>query len=99
MSRTSDYLSVKRPAQLPFTTTVHCQSSVANFSASAKFEREGNLVFLIGPTWVGHRMIDRKLTFSYEEFPDLDYDYDLVGEIEAGELSREEKKVYIFLEQ
>ncbi len=99
MSKTWDILVVERPKKIPSTTVVTIEESVEGISPCGKFEKDGHLHFVVGPTFFNSRIISRKITFSYERDPLLDYEYDYAGQIEPGQLLSEGERVYIFLEK
>lgn len=98
MARNTKLLSVQRPSNIPCTVDIFCEKSVESMSATKKIEENGELRFIIGPTYFRSPIVKRKLTFSYEKTPSLGYKHLSAGQIEPGDLSYENKRIYLFLE-
>lgn len=95
MSKTWNFLSVGKPNLLPHATTVNIEASVTGiqYADENKPIRDGELFFLMAPTYIGSSVIIRRLTFSKEKEPQLDYSY-----IEAGCIKLDGEDVFLLLE-
>lgn len=99
MSKTWDIMSIERPKKIPSTVLITCEKSVAGISPCESIEKDGELHFVIGPTFFDSPIIERKLTFSYEKNPSLGYEYTYVGEIGPSQLKGEGERIFLLLEK
>jgi len=93
MSRTTDLLFVPKPAQFPHVRTVLIPKSVESVLFS-KIRDDGNLVFIIGPTWHWSPLTKRKLAFLEDETSKLDFESS-----KAGVTELDGKQIFLFLEK
>jgi len=94
MSRTMDFLTTEKPKRFPFETSARMEVSVCGISLTDEQDNPNKLRFVIGPTFLGVPIIRRRLVFSLEKSPKLNFDY-----IEAGDEEIDGNKVYLLLEK
>jgi hypothetical protein len=96
MTKTWDFIFVPKPSSLPHTTVVTIEKSVTSISYAHddEPEKKGELQFIVAPCYFSSRIITRKLTFSLEKNPKLDYEY-----ADAGSIKLNGKDVYLLIEK
>lgn len=93
MSKTWDFLHIKKPDKLPCVVKIQVEESVIGIGPTSELEKDGELNFVIGPTFWGSPVKNRKLAFSYKQKPELGFSY-----IEAGTINLDGKNIFLLLE-
>lgn len=78
MSKTYDFLTIKKPKQFPFETIVKIKDSVFGIHLQEN-QVYGELRFIVYPTFPDYQSNERRLVFSLEESPKLSFNYHEAG--------------------
>lgn len=91
-------LAIRKPMQIPWMVEISCPESIEAVASCSEFEKDDHWHFIIGVIYPDSPVVKKRLNFSYEKAPSLNYSYSPVGEINPGEIFKEKRRIYIFLE-
>lgn len=91
----TNYFLLKKPICIPCIISIHIAPSVTKMEPAPEFEtKEGNLAFLVSPSFMVSTSVNRKLAFSKEKEVLLNFSY-----LHVGTIKIDHEDIYLFLEK